>query len=58
MNQTIAPLLDCDFLLNTMPREKKKRKYSEKLVVCIASDRHDNQLSSQNGITFVAQTAV
>ena len=24
MNQTIAPLLNCDFLLNTMPREKKK----------------------------------
>ena len=23
MNQTIAPLFDCDFLLNTMPREKK-----------------------------------
>ena len=27
MNQTIAPLLNCDFLLNTMPREKKKRRF-------------------------------
>ena len=28
MNQTIAPLFDCDFLLNTMPREKKNEKAS------------------------------